>query len=257
MASVDCQQLEPLLHAYVDGELDLSKTLEIEEHLRACSACAQTQRSIQTLQSRVRSEGVYFTPPAHLRARVRTSIGDASPARLRARLLARPWLALAASLLLVSMTALGFLRLLPGRSGSDALTDELFASHFRSQMLARHLVDVESSDQHTVKPWFEGKLSFAPEVPDLTAEGFVLIGGRLDYAGHRPAAVLVYQRGKHIINLFIWASDSGSEKLPDAVTRQGHHLLSWTRAGLTYCAVSDLNEAELREFAELFQNRSH
>jgi anti-sigma factor RsiW len=254
---VDCQQLEPLLHAYVDGELDLSKTLEIEEHLRGCPACAQMHRSIQTVQSRVRREAVYFTPPAHLRARVRASIGSASAARLPTRFRRAPWLAFAASLVLVSMAALGFSRFLPGRSGTDPLTDELFASNFRVQMLPRHLVDVESSNQHTVKPWFEGKLSFAPEVPNLTAEGFALLGGRLDYVDHRPAAALVYQRRKHVINVFIWASDPGSEKLPDAVTRQGYRLLSWTRGGLTYCAVSDLNEAELREFAGLFQTRSH
>ncbi len=124
-------------------------------------------------------------------------------------------------------------------------------------MVAGHLVDVESSDQHTVKPWFEGKLDFAPSVPDLTEQGFVLVGGRLDYLDDRPAAALVYRRRKHVINLFIWRSDNGADAPTRVVNRQGFHLLGWTRGGLTYWAVSDLNERELNEFVRLVQDKVH
>jgi anti-sigma factor RsiW len=121
-------------------------------------------------------------------------------------------------------------------------------------MLPNHRVDVESSNTHTVKPWFEGKLDFSPPVHDLAGQGFVLIGGRLDYLDRRPVAALVYQRRKHLINLFIWPSGQGPELAPDALTRQGYHLLHWTQSAMSHWAVSDLNESELKEFGHLIQD---
>jgi anti-sigma factor RsiW len=144
---------------------------------------------------------------------------------------------------------------LPARSGEAFLTQELVASHVRSQMLPSHRFDVASSDQHTVKPWFEGKLDFSPPARDFAAQGFPLIGGRLDYIHNRPVAALVYQRRKHTINinLFIWPSTTGTERAPTTATRQGYHLLQWTQSGMIFWAVSDLNAPELDEFARLFQ----
>ena len=144
---------------------------------------------------------------------------------------------------------------LTSSTGHPVLTEELLASHIRSQMLPGHRLDVESSDQHTVKPWFEGKLDFAPPVYNLSGEGFPLAGGRLDYVDRRPVAALVYQRRKHVINLFIWPAGQVASNAPTMLTRQGFHLLSWTRGGMTYWAVSDLNENELKEFAELMQEK--
>ena len=147
----------------------------------------------------------------------------------------------------------GLVRALPARSADAFLTQELVASHVRSQMLPSHRFDVASSDPHTVKPWFEGKLDFSPPVKDLAGQGFPLVGGRLDYLHNRPVAALVYQRRKHSINLFIWPSSPGDEAAPTKATRQGFHMIRWTSSGMTFWAVSDLNEGELQEFVRLIQ----
>ena len=148
----------------------------------------------------------------------------------------------------------GLVRVLPARSADELLTQELVASHVRSQMLPSHRFDVASSDPHTVKPWFEGKLDYSPPVKDLVGQGFPLVGGRLDYLHNRPVAALVYQRRKHSIDLFIWPSAPGSETTSRMVTRQGYHLFQWTQSGMTFWIVSDLNERELQNFVNLIKS---
>ena len=164
-----------------------------------------------------------------------------------------PLLAVAASVALIVATGWGLSRVLLVRSDDAFLTQELVAGHVRSQMLPSHRFDVASSDAHTVKPWFEGKLDFSPPVKDLAEQGFPLAGGRLDYLHNRQVAALVYQRRKHSINLFIWPSSPADEVPPKQATRQGFHTFQWTSSGMVFAAVSDLNESELQEFVRLIQ----
>jgi anti-sigma factor RsiW len=250
---LNCQDAQKVLHGYVDGELDLMKNLEIEEHLQQCPACAQAHQSLQSLRAAIRSEARYYETPAQLRTHIGSAIGSARRDESRIRSHHVGWLALAASVLLVAFGAWGLTRISSARH-PPVLVEELLANHVRSQMLAAHLVDVESSDRHTVKPWFEGKLDYSPEVRDLGDQGFTLVGGRLDYVDHRPVAVLIYQRRKHLINLFSWPAMQDSAASPSAWNSQGYHFLSWSHSGMTYWAVSDLNEDELREFVELLRN---
>jgi anti-sigma factor RsiW len=139
------------------------------------------------------------------------------------------------------------------RSDDAFLSQELIATHVRSQMLPSHRFDVASSDPHTVKPWFDGKLDFSPPAKDLAGQGFPLVGGRLDYVHNRPVAALVYERRKHSINVFIWPSSAGDDATPKKATRQGFHMLRWKNSGMTFWAISDLNEVELQDFVRLIQ----
>jgi anti-sigma factor RsiW len=252
---LNCQETQKLIHGYVDGELDLMKNLEYEQHLQECSTCAQAHEALQALRATIKDRTHYFEPPSDLQDRIQAAVRRASQAGPPGRPRRRRWLAFAASLLFVGIAGWGLVRLLPPRSADARLTEELVASHVRSQMLPSHRVDVESSDQHTVKPWFQrqGKLDFSPVVCDLAEQGFPLVGGRLDYIDHRPVAALVYERREHQINLYVWPSPQGPEAASQMQTRQGYHLLHWTQSGMTYWAVSDLNEVELKEFMVLRQ----
>jgi anti-sigma factor RsiW len=251
--NVNCQETQTLIHGYIDGELDLIKSLEIEQHLQECLACAQAHARFQAVRSAIKNSSLSFQTPPGLATRVQSSIRRSSHADRTPRM--RPWhlLAVAASLAVITTAGWALVRGPRGRSVDAFLTQELVASHVRSQMLPNHMLDVPSSDQHTVKPWFEGKLEFAPPVQNLTSRGFPLVGGRLDYLRDRPVAALVYLRRKHLINLFVWPFTPGSEAATGTVTRQGYQLVQWTQSGMTFCAVSDLNERELEEFVRLIQ----
>jgi Predicted transmembrane transcriptional regulator (anti-sigma factor) len=232
---MSCEEARDLLHGYLDNELDLGAALEFERHLRGCAACERDYTNQQTLRSAIRSQAPYFKAPARLGRNVR-------PMRWAVPL------ALAAALTLMIAGTLATMRL---QQRGDLMAQDVVSGHVRS-LMANHLTDVPSSDRHTVKPWFLGKLDFSPDVKDLGPQGFPLVGGRLDYVKDRPAAALVYQRGKHVINLFVWKSGVGPE---GRETTQGYNLSRWNSGGLSYWAVSDLNAAELEEFAKLVRNQ--
>jgi anti-sigma factor RsiW len=162
---------------------------------------------------------------------------------------------MAAPMAAAAIVLLALLPILRGPSTEEILTREVISSHVRS-LMANHLADIPSSDQHTVKPWFNGKLDFSPPVEDLAKHGFPLVGGRLDYLNNRPVAALVYKRDKHLINLFIWPSSESSESVLKSETRQGYHVFHWTRSRMTYWVVSDLEQSQLQEFVQLLQNQS-
>jgi len=254
---LNCEQTQKLLHGYVDGELDLLKNLEIDQHLQECAACAQAHTDLQALRAALKEDAPYFEVPSGLQNRIRSSVREASKAGPSPLVIPPRWLGIAASLVFVLITGWGLLYVLSNRAAKVASVERfVLASYVRSEMLPTHRVDVESSNQHTVKPWFAGKVDFAPLVPDLTDHEFFLVGGRLDYLDDRAVAALVYQRRKHFINLLIWPSTQDAETAPKAVTRQGYHLFHWTQSGMAYWAVSDLNPAELQQFVHQVQEKA-
>jgi anti-sigma factor RsiW len=239
------------LHGYIDGELDLARTVEIERHLEECPRCSQAYESQRTLRDSIQVAGdLRHRCPERLRVDVEAMLRAEAGIPLIRPKSSRRWLALAASLLLVASASWLVMRSLSSQSMDSRIADEVIASHVRS-LLADHLTDVASSDQHTVKPWFAGKLDFAPTVADYTSAGFPLTGGRLDYLEHRPVAALVYHRRKHAINLFIWPTADSTLSPPQSMTIHGYQIVHWTQAGTAYWMISDLNSSELGEFAQL------
>jgi anti-sigma factor (TIGR02949 family) len=244
-------ELELQMDAYLDGELASQDAREVETHLNACPDCARLHDARIALGAAIRAEIPALRAPEDLRIRIRGALRSAaiSPARRTAPPLGWRWLALAASLALV---AGGSWQLASNRAAGDSLTEQVLTSHIRS-LMPGHLTDVVSSDQHTVKPWFNGKLDFSPSVSEFAGRGYPLIGGRLEYLGGRPVAALVYGRRQHLINVFLWPASRGASAGPGEAARQGYHLLHWATPEYTYWVVSDLGMAELREFARLLR----
>jgi len=252
---MDCKNAQILVAGYLDRELDPVRTLEIEDHLHGCAVCSQSYKDHQVLSEGLRTGSVYFKAPADLQKRIQRAVRQAAKAESAPRWLSWSWVRMAAPLAAAALVLFTLVPFLRGPSTEEILTREVVSGHVRS-LMANHLADVPSSDQHTVKPWFNGKLDFSPPVQDLATQGFPLVGGRLDYLDNRPVAALIYQRQKHLINLFIWPSGSDSDVEIKTVSRQGYNLSHWTKSGMTYWAASDLNNAELQEFVQLVQNQT-
>jgi anti-sigma factor RsiW len=248
---VNCEQFEKLLHPFVDGELDLVHSMTVEQHLQACAACTAAWKELEGLRGLFAGPTLYHRAPATLRDRIRSSLRPARRKRAAARLF--PWrsLAIAASLAFVAVLTWTVLRGLPSPSADERVAQQVAANHVRSLTLPGRDVDVASSDQHTVKPWFNGRVTFSPPVKKLDGAGFELVGGRLDYLDGQKVAALVYKRRAHVINLFVWPAADRSARSPEMRTIQGYHVIHWSDGDLTYWAASDLNEAELREFVGL------
>jgi anti-sigma factor RsiW len=249
---VACQETNDRIEAYADGELDLGSSLEIERHLAGCGACAAALKRHLALRSALGGASLYHSAPRHLNSRVRSAVRKQEKVFILALLPVWRWAALAAPAVSIAILAWALVTVSRTPSARDLLNQEIVSAHVRS-LMATHLMDFPSSDQHTVKPSFSGKIDFSPEVRDLASEGFALLGGRLDYVDRRPVAALIYQRRKHLINLFIWPSGDGAGERALETSLRGYNLIRWTQAGMHYSAVSDLNLTELRGFRQALQ----
>jgi anti-sigma factor RsiW len=244
---MNCTEARPLLDAYADHELDLPRSLELEQHLQSCPACAAALRSLRAGSRVLREHAPYHRAPDTLRARLHAQVpATAAPTAKPRRDWSRWALPIAAGL----AVAVGINLFMPKRG--PALEDELVSSHVRS-LQAEHLADVVSTDQHTVKPWFAGKLDYSPPVRDFAAQDFALTGGRLDYLDHRNVAALVYRHRKHVLNLYVWPA-AGSGGTEHAESREGYNLLHWTTEGMEWWAVSDMSADGLKQFEVLEEN---
>jgi anti-sigma factor RsiW len=252
---MSCAAPRELIHAYLDGELDIVRSLEMEEHLKGCTICADAYEAQRQLRSELSVHELSFRAPPSLHKRIREAMRIELEGKGWSWTTGWRWLSVAVPAAAVAVLTLAVLPLLGRSGGGDQLIDEVVSGHVRS-LMADHLTDVASSDKHTVKPWFDGKLDFSPAVVDLAEHGFPLVGGRLDYLENRPVAALVYRRHKHFINLFVWPTTATSAPPEHRVSRHGFTLIHWAASGMTYWAVSDLNPAELSEFAELLRGRA-
>ena len=249
---MSCQHTDELIHGHLDGELELVKSLEIEKHLSACAVCTKNYERLRRLRSALGETTLRYLPSDRLEERLRSALRQESKPERNRTIFQPRWLVAAASLVLAFIVIWIVGRSLVNPDSGDLLAQEIVASHVRS-MMADHLTDVSSSNQHTVKPWFDGKLDFSPPVKDLSQQGFILTGGRLDYIGNRPVAAMVYQRGQHPINLFVWPATGSANSTETVAVRQGYNLVRWTNGGMTYWAVSELNLPELQQFAQLLR----
>jgi anti-sigma factor RsiW len=234
------------MHGYLDLELDPAGTLALEEHLQGCAACTELRDRQQTLRTSLRASAPYWEAPPGLERRIQAALRREAPTRRRTRL--QFGLATAAVLAASAAAVLLFLHSAP----DEATAREVASAHVRSLLPDRPVVDVGSSNQHKVKPWFaeKGRLDFVPPVVKLEDDGFPLVGGRLDYLHDRRVAALVYMYGDHVINLFVWPDPVAPDLGMQPLTHHGYHLVHWSRRGMTFWAVSDLNMADLAKFAE-------
>jgi anti-sigma factor RsiW len=251
---MNCGKSEILIHALIDGELDAGHARDIETHVAACPDCAEKLKAFRAMRSAMAEADLKEAAPAHLRSRIEAAL-PLPPARVAVpQRFFQPsrrtfFGGLAVGTALSAAVAASLVLTVFRNDQEQTIANEVVSAHIRS-LQAGHLMDVETSDQHTVKPWFNGRVDVAPPVIDLTAQGFTLLGGRLDYIDGEPVASIVYQRRKHVINLFV-AQRLGTTHtgaMTEAI--QGYNVRHWTQAGLDLWAVSDIAPDELDEFGQ-------
>jgi len=248
-----CEETRLLVHALIDGELDAGHASEVEAHVATCPGCAALLRDYRVMRQALSAPALRYQAPAALRARIERALPSRRPIGPKAAPSRRSLLqGLAMGSVLSGALAAGLVIFVTRRQEDQRILGDVVSAHLRS-LQGDRLIDVQSSDQHTVKPWFNGRLDVAPPVVDLAAQGFTLIGGRLDYIDARPVAAIVYKRRAHVINLFVaqaTAQVAGLERAAAIEQVQGFNIWRWTRADLAFWAVSDINAAELQEFGE-------
>jgi anti-sigma factor RsiW len=248
-----CPEAEPLLHARLDNELDMASSASIDLHLSDCRACAAQYAALENLRAEITAADLAYTPAIAFERKLSAQVLEEKKSPLR--LWSGNWfntsvVAAAAIAVVLAVVSIPVLRT---NRETDAVAGEILDNHLRA-LQAVHQVDVPSSDQHTVKPWFQGKTAFSPPVPDLTKEDFILIGGRLEVIHQQPAAAIVYRRRQHVIDLYVSPSAAADSKT-ELRDLDGYHLLRWTRNNMSYWAVSDVDPTDLRTFANLIRAR--
>jgi len=258
---MNCAECEILLHALIDGELDAGHAREVEAHAATCAACGEKLEAFRAMRQAMIGASLKEKAPANLRSLIEAALPQPSAQVIAPRKFFQPsrrsfFGGFAVGTALSAAVAASLVLTVFRSDQEDTIADAVVSAHIRS-LQAGHLMDVETSDQHTVKPWFDGKVDVAPPVIDLTAEGFTLVGGRLDYIDGEPVASVVYQRRKHVINLFV-AQRLGSEHatVTDR-TIQGYNVRHWSEQGLDFWAVSDLAGDELDEFVRKISAALH
>lgn len=237
---------EVLIHALIDGELDAGHTRTVEAHIAGCGRCTQQVAAYRALRQALPARELRYAAPASLRARIERTVPV--PARADRRTLLKGFVA-GGAVSALAAASVAFVVVRQGRD--DVILGEAISAHLRS-LQADHLTDVPSTDQHTVKPWFNGRIDLAPPVVDLTGQGFTLVGGRLDFIDGKPVAAIVYRRRVHVINLFVAQGLGVRSPTPQLATVQGYNILRWNEGGLDLLAVSDLGRDELEEFGAKF-----
>ena len=252
-----CEEAQELLHPFFDGELDVVAHVQVEEHFgRVQRMCISSEGVASTSDRPLGCSVVSSCPVLASHAAAIYYRGGSQRRRPQARWSYPRLAAIAAGvLLLIGVSAFTAMYWSNARTADDRFAELVVAAHVRS-LLANHVTDVVSTDQHTVKPWFDGKLDFAPQVPDLTSQGYTLSGGRLDYLLDRPVAAIIYFRRLHPINLFTWPATNGGEEAVEKISRQGFHIRRWEHAGMAYWAISDVSDRDLDEFVQDFQQQS-
>lgn len=244
-----CDEARILLHALLDGELDAGHAREVEAHVAGCPACAAEFAAQREMQRVLADTDLPYTAPASLRSRIEASLPQPQGQQPTRRAVLRGF---AMGSAVSALAASGVVAIVLRQDDEQRILSEVVSAHLRS-LQAGHLIDVVSTDQHTVKPWFNGKLDVAPPVIDLTAQGFTLVGGRLDYIDARAIGAVVYKRRQHVINLFVSQTASTEHRPPKTQTMQGFNCRRWGNRGLNFWAVSDIGNDELTEFVDKFE----
>jgi anti-sigma factor RsiW len=245
-----CEEAEVLLHALIDGELDAGHAREVENHIAGCPRCAAALQDYREISKAIADAGARYTAPPELRRRIEAALPQPQPQAVPSRRAVLRGFAMGSAV--SALAATGLVAIVLRNDDMERIQSEVVSAHLRS-LQAGHLTDVLSTDQHTVKPWFNGKLDVAPPVIDLTALGFTLIGGRLDYVDGRPIGAVIYKRRQHVINLFVAQTANTERRTAKTSTLQGFNIRSWGDRGLNYWAVSDLAADELAEFGDKFE----
>lgn len=244
-----CDETEILIHALIDGELDAGHAREVEAHIAECPHCAAALAAYRQMGRAVASVDLRYAAPESLRRRVEAALPKTATA-VPSRRAVLGGFALGSAV--SALAATGLVAVMLRNDDQERIMSEIVSAHLRS-LQAGHLTDVLSTDQHTVKPWFNGRIDVAPPVIDLTAQGFTLIGGRLDYVDTRPIGAVVYKRRAHVINLFVAQTADTAHRAPRTETLQGYNVRHWSDRGLNFWAVSDIGADELAEFSAKFE----